>query len=289
MQPFRIWLLAARPRTLPASLAPLLLGNWLAYLDNTFFAGLMIASLVCAVALQILVNFANDYFDALSGVDTDARIGPQRATQSGLVSHGAMRLAMVLCALVAVASGLYLVVAGSVWLLPVGFCCLLAAYGYSGGPYPLASLGLGEVTVFLFFGLVAVCGSYFMHTGVVSTQAWLGSFIAGLPIAAIMLVNNIRDIDTDSEAGKRTLPVRIGRTAAKWLYGIALTLPLLFMMVKISEAYWWLGFLSVSIGLGFMLIKSMFQLAPAQLNPLIGRTSLYSLWTALLGCIYFSI
>ncbi|RCU44621.1 1,4-dihydroxy-2-naphthoate polyprenyltransferase [Corallincola holothuriorum] len=288
MRQLFVWFQAARPRTLPASLAPLIVGNWLAYLEDQLQSGLLLASLLCALALQIFVNYANDYFDALTGVDTDARVGPQRATQSGLVTHGQMRAAMVLSALAASLAGLYIVVFGSLWLLPVGIASLIAAYLYSGGPRPLASLGLGEITVFLFFGVVAVVGSYFMHTQLMSKAAWLAAVLVGLPVCAIMLVNNIRDISTDTAAGKKTLPVRIGRQNSVVLYSAALLLPLALTINQLNVVVWlslWIATVFVAVWLISQLLKRQAQ----ALNPLLGWTSFYSLWLAVLSCFYFTI
>ncbi|TXR53008.1 1,4-dihydroxy-2-naphthoate polyprenyltransferase [Reinekea thalattae] len=212
------WWLAARPKTLPASVSPVILGSALAYFHGQFDVWLLLLALICAVALQVAVNFANDYFDHASGVDTEHRLGPVRASQSGMVSAAAMKRALALVCSIALLSGLALCWLSSWALVWFGIAAMVAVFIYSGGPWPLASHGLGEVTVFLFFGWLAVGGSYFAHSQAIGSLVLGFASVAGLISAAIMLVNNIRDIPTDKVAGKYTLAVMLSEARARMLY-----------------------------------------------------------------------
>lgn len=219
------WILAIRPRTLPAAIGPLLVGNFLALHLHQFSVTIAILSTLCAVLLQIAVNLANDYFDFKNGIDTEERLGPVRVTQSGMLSPNAVRNAMILFLLAAIVVGIELVVHGGWIIALLAVFAVLGALSYSGGPYPLASHGLGEIAAFVFFGLVAVVGSYFLQAGTTSSSAWLLGSAIGFFNAAIMLVNNTRDISTDTKANKRTLAVRIGESQAKNLYQALVYLP----------------------------------------------------------------
>ena len=212
----RVWLQGARPRTLGAGIAPVFVGAGAA---GHVVWWRLVAALIVAIGLQVGVNLANDYFDGIRGVDTSERIGPPRLVSSGAASAGAVLWAAVACIGVAAVAGLALALATSLLLvLPVGALALLAAIGYSGGPRPYASLGLGEVMVFVFFGLLATCGtSYVMVQRVPAAAWWCGSAL-GLLAVAILVANNLRDIPTDEAAGKRTLAVRIGDENTRNLY-----------------------------------------------------------------------
>lgn len=216
------WILAIRPKTLPASISPILLGSALAYSESYFNGLVFVVAMLCAIFLQIAVNFANDLFDAQSGVDSDERLGPVRVAQSGLISHHQLTIALYIAVAIAALLGLLLCALSSWWLLVFGAASLLGVFLYSGGPMPLASHGLGELTVLVFFGLLAVVGSYFVQTHLLSGLALGYGLVAGLMSAAIMLVNNIRDITTDAPAGKRTLAVRLGDLRARRLYKLGL-------------------------------------------------------------------
>jgi 1,4-dihydroxy-2-naphthoate octaprenyltransferase len=216
MPRWRLWWLGARPRTLGAGAMPVLVG--------TAAAGHVIwwrfaAALIVAAGLQIGVNYANDAFDALRGVDTHARVGPQRLTQSGAASARAVLVAACIAVGVAGLAGLALALATAPALvLVVGALAIVAAGLYSGGPRPYAGLGLGELMVFLFFGLVATCGTSFVMVETVPAASWWCGTAVGLLAVAILEANNIRDIATDEEAGKRTLAVRLGDVRARRLY-----------------------------------------------------------------------
>ena len=218
-----VWLAAMRPRTWPASLVPVVVGLAAAAEIGRLDPLLALLTIVSALALQIATNLANDFFDARSGVDGDARLGPKRATQSGLLSPGAVRCAAFAALGVAALAGIPLIVRGGIAIAAIGVVSMMAALAYSAGPRPLASLGLGELLAFAFFGVVAVAGTFYLQSGSVSATALLAGAAVGCFAAAIMLVNNLRDIPTDAPAGKRTLAVRIGDSATRRLYAALLT------------------------------------------------------------------
>jgi 1,4-dihydroxy-2-naphthoate octaprenyltransferase len=206
----KAWLLAARPKTLPAAVAPVMVGTSLAIAGGKFDPLPALAALAGALLLQIGVNLANDYFDYRRGIDGAGRKGPLRVTQAGLISPEGVRMGMIAVFSAAAAVGLYLVAVGGWPILAVGAASILAALAYSGGPWPLASHGLGDLFVFLFFGLAAVGGTYYVQAGEITPLALAVAVPPGLLITAILVVNNVRDIDTDGRTGKRTLAVRLG-------------------------------------------------------------------------------
>lgn len=212
------WVLAARPKTLPAAVAPVLVGTALAVSNDVFVALPALAALVDAILIQIAVNFANDYFDFKSGVDTEERLGPVRATASGLITPGEMKRGIIIVMSVATLIGLYLVIVGGWPILAIGIASLLATLAYSAGPLPLASNGLGDIFVFIFFGLIAVGGTYYVQALEITLWVIAAGVSPGLLITAIIVVNNLRDIDTDRKSGKRTLAVMLGRTGSRIEY-----------------------------------------------------------------------
>ena len=210
--------MAARPRTLPAAVAPVLVGTSLAIHYGTFRALAFVAALLGAMLIQIGTNLSNDYSDARRGADTDERIGPVRVTAGGLVPPRQVLIATYLTFGAAVLCGVYLIAVAGWALLAVGAASILAGVLYTGGPRPYGYEGLGEVFVFLFFGIVAVTGSYFVQRKGLPWEAFALAVPVGLLIAAILVVNNARDIDTDRRAGKRTLAVRLGRERTRVLF-----------------------------------------------------------------------
>jgi 1,4-dihydroxy-2-naphthoate octaprenyltransferase len=216
----RIWLMAARPRTLPASVAPVLVGTALAGHDGTFHALRFVAALLGAIFIQVGTNLSNDYSDARRGADTEDRLGPVRVTAGGLVPPRQVLIATYVSFGVAVLVGVYLVAVAGWELLAVGAASILAGVLYTGGPRPYGYEGLGELFVFLFFGIVAVTGSYFVQRQRLPWEAFALAVPVGLLAAAILMVNNIRDLETDRRAGKRTLAVRLGRERARRIYGL---------------------------------------------------------------------
>jgi len=213
-----LWLMAARVRTLPAAVAPVLVGTAVAVTAGTFRAGAFVAALLGALLIQVGTNLSNDYSDARRGADTEDRLGPVRVVAGGLLPPRTVLLATWLTFAAAVACGLYLVAVAGWELLVLGLLSILAGVLYTGGPRPYGYAGLGEVFVFVFFGLVAVAGSTFAQLERWPWEAVALAVPVGLLAAAILVVNNIRDMDTDRRAGKRTLAVRLGRERARTLY-----------------------------------------------------------------------
>jgi 1,4-dihydroxy-2-naphthoate polyprenyltransferase len=214
----RAWLLAARPATLPAAVVPVVVGSALAAAEGKFQPFPFAAALLASVLIQVGTNLANDYFDFRKGVDTQARLGPIRVTQGGLLKPEAVRNATVAVFGLAAAIGLYLVAVGGWPILAIGLLSIAAAVFYTGGPWPLGYHGLGDLVCFVFFGLLAVVGTVFLHTATVSGAAFTAAIPVGLLVTAILVVNNLRDIDTDRATGKHTLAVRIGRPATRAEY-----------------------------------------------------------------------
>lgn len=211
----RVWVEAARPRTLPAAIVPVVVGT---AAGGVFAPWRFAGALVVSLALQIAVNYANDYFDGVRGVDTPDRVGPRRAVASGLVSPARMKAAIGIALAVAAAAGLALTAVVGPELLLVGAASILAALAYSGGPLPYASAGLGEVFVFVFFGPVATIGTAYVQSEAITPASELISIPVGMLAAAILVVNNLRDVETDAAAGKRTLAVRLGPRGSRRLF-----------------------------------------------------------------------
>jgi len=216
----RVWLLAARPRTLPAAVAPVLVGTALAGTLGTFKPLTFVATLLGAILIQVGANLSNDYSDARRGADTEDRLGPVRVTAGGLVPPKQVLIATYLAFGLAVLVGVYLVVTAGWQLLIVGAASILAGVLYTGGPRPYGYEGLGEVFVFLFFGLVAVTGTYFCQRQELTWESFALAVPVGLLATAILVVNNVRDLETDRRAGKRTLAVRMGRGRTRALYAV---------------------------------------------------------------------
>ena len=230
------WIEGARPRTLPAAIAPVLIGTSIAYVElHTSGGGLnwsafttrAILALIVALALQIGVNYSNDYSDGIRGTD-EVRVGPVRLVGQKLAAPQSVKLAAFGCFGIAALGGLALVaLTGKWWLIIVGLAAIIAAWFYTGGKHPYGYAGLGELFVFVFFGLVAVMGSTYVQTLTFSALAAIGGIASGLLSVAILIVNNLRDIPTDRLSGKRTLAVRIGDQATRNLYSLTLITPFL--------------------------------------------------------------
>jgi 1,4-dihydroxy-2-naphthoate octaprenyltransferase len=228
--------MAARIRTLPAALAPVLVGTSLAGFGGVFHPLRFVAALIGAVFIQVGTNLSNDYSDARRGADTEDRLGPVRVTAGGLVPPRLVLVATYVSFGVAVLAGAYLVAVAGWELLLVGAASILAGVLYTGGPRPYGYEGLGEVFVFLFFGIVAVAGSYFVQVKHLDWEAFALAVPVGLLAAAILAVNNFRDIDTDRRAGKRTLAVRLGRERSRILFA-----SLIYLAYLITPATWAFG------------------------------------------------
>lgn len=271
----RAWVLCARPATLTAALAPVLVGSACALDAGTFRAGPALGALVGALLLQIGANFANDVFDYEKGADTHERLGPVRAVQAGLLTPQAVRRGMFVVFGLALLVGVYLMFQAGAAILAVGLVSILCAIAYTGGPYPLGYHGLGDVFVFLFFGLVAVCGSAFVHARSIPAMAPLAAIPPGALATAILVVNNLRDRETDARVGKRTLAVRLGRKGALAEYFLlilaAYSVPLALFAAGSSGAWVLLPWLTAPIA--FVLARKVATSHGRALNPLLVGTA----------------
>ncbi|HVT72993.1 MAG TPA: 1,4-dihydroxy-2-naphthoate polyprenyltransferase [Lacunisphaera sp.] len=236
---WRTWVEAARPRTLAAAVIPVVTATALAAAHGTANYAKALICLAFGLLVQIGTNFANDYFDHLQGADTPERVGPRRAVAAGLVAPAAMRRATALVLAAAFAVGLLLVREGGWILLPIGVVSLVCAVAYTGGPWPLGYNGLGDLFVFLFFGLVAVDATFYVQAGWVGPDATSCAAAIGLLAANILVANNYRDVETDRRAGKHTLVVRFGRRFAIWQYALSALVALLCPPALLLLGYRW--------------------------------------------------
>ncbi|MBD8044489.1 1,4-dihydroxy-2-naphthoate polyprenyltransferase [Arthrobacter sp. Sa2BUA2] len=232
------WFEGARPRTLPMAVAPVIIGTAAAFDLGSFRWLNALLAAVVAILLQVGVNYANDYSDGVRGTD-DNRVGPLRLTGSGAAAAKHVKYAAFACFGAAMAAGLALVLLSQAWfLLLVGVGCIAAAWGYTGGRNPYGYLGLGDVFVFVFFGLVATLGTTYTQAGQVNAAALIGAVSTGLFATALLMANNVRDIPTDRESGKRTLAVRLGDDAARITYVMMLALALLLPLLLVGDYPW---------------------------------------------------
>ncbi len=233
------WWHGARPRTLPAAIAPVAAGSGVAAFTDQFDAIRAVLALIVALAFQVGVNYANDYSDGIRGTD-DNRVGPMRLTASGAAAPSAVRNAAFASFLLGALAGLVLVSLTQIWwLLAVGVASILAAWFYTGGRTPYGYRGLGEVSVFLFFGIVATVGTAYVQTESLTSLAWIVSVGVGALACALLVVNNLRDIPTDAESGKRTLAVRLGDTRTRVLYvGLVVVALAVVVVVAVGFTEW---------------------------------------------------
>ncbi len=220
----KIWIDASRPKTLAAAFTPVLVGASIAWNESLFVWIPTIIAMLCAFLIQIGTNFANDYFDFKKGADTEERIGFVRATAAGLVAPNTMLGATIFVMLLAFIFGLYLVWIGGWQILVIGLLSLLFGILYTGGPYPLGYNGLGDIFVFIFFGIIAVMGTYYINALEWSEASFWASLAVGALCTNILVINNLRDVEQDAKVGKRTLGVLFGDTALKWEYSLMLLL-----------------------------------------------------------------
>jgi 1,4-dihydroxy-2-naphthoate octaprenyltransferase len=233
------WLAGARPRTLPAACSPVIAGTGLAVFEQGFSWVAAILALVVGLALQVGVNYANDYSDGIRGADAE-RVGPLRLVGSGLASPPLVKRAAFASFGIAGTAGLALVIMTQYWwLLVVGVACILAAWYYTGGKRPYGYVGLGEVFVFLFFGLVAVCGTVYVQVGRVSLATLLTGVWIGALACAILVTNNLRDIRGDAQVGKRTMATRLGDATTRVWYVILVALSALLIVIVALLTTWW--------------------------------------------------
>lgn len=272
-----IWLIGARPRTLPAAIAPVLVATALAGGDSKIVPALL--ALTVSLSLQIGVNYANDYSDGIRGTD-DERVGPLRITATGLAPARSVRNAAFISFGFAAVAGLFLAAMTSWWLIAVGAAAIAAAWGYTGGKNPYGYLGLGEVFVFLFFGLVATMGTYYVQVEELTLDSFLISIPMGALSCAILVINNIRDRDLDKAAGKKTLAVRIGDRPAR--YGF-LSLIFLAFLTPLLLGSWWIFVTFLSAPFAFILIRGVLSGSKGvDLIPFLAKTGKLQLQYSLL-------
>ena len=262
------WVLASRPKTLPAAVAPVLVGTACAKQADGLFLPAALAALVGAVLIQIGANFANDLYDFKYGADADDRLGPTRAVQSGTITASAMTVGIAVVFTLAIAVGSYLVSLTGWPIVVVGIASILAAIAYTAGPYPLGYNGLGEVFVILFFGFVAVCGTCDVQVGRITSLALICSLNPGAMAAAILVVNNVRDAETDAPSGKRTLAVRFGTGVGKIEY-VALILVAYAVPAVVSAEIPWAFLPLLSTPLGVVVTRKVLR---ADSGPLYNRS-----------------
>jgi 1,4-dihydroxy-2-naphthoate octaprenyltransferase len=243
------WLVAIRPKTLPAAVSPVLVGTALAVRDGVFSPLPAAAALVGALLIQIGANLANDYYDYVKGADVPGRLGPKRVAQSGLIALSRLRLGIAVTFVTTALVGVYLISVGGWPILFVGLASLLSSLAYTGGPFPIGYHGLGDLFVFLFFGVAAVCGTYYVQALSISPLVAAASIPVGLLTVAILVINNLRDIETDRQTGKRTLAVLIGPKATRFEYVLLLAsayaVPSLFWLSGWSSAWAMMSWLSL--------------------------------------------
>lgn len=267
--------MAARPKTLPAGAMPVIMGAALAWRDGVFHAPAFLCALAGALLIQIATNYANDYFDFVKGADDAERVGPARATAAGLVTPGQMRVAAAIVLLLALVPGAWLIHRGGWPILAIGVFSLAFAVLYTGGPYPLAYLGLGDLFVLIFFGPVAVAGTYYVQALEVTPTALAAGLAPGLLSTAILTVNNLRDIDGDRRAGKRTLAVRFGTGFARWEYAVCVAGAILGvppLLAFMAGGHWTALIACVAIAPGVFAIRAVWTRAGAALNPMLAGT-----------------
>ena len=284
--PLRPWILASRPRTLTAAVTPVIVGTALAVRAHTFNAPLALTALAGAILIQIGANFANDFYDFKKGADTPDRVGPTRVTSAGLLSPRSVQLAMWLTFALAAVSGLFLVYAGGWPILVIGLASILAAIAYTGGPIPLGYIGLGDVLVLIFFGLAAVGGTYYVQALALTAPVILAALAIGGLATNILVVNNVRDADTDTVAGKKTLAVLLGRNAARAEYALLLVFAyatpfVLWLAFNLGP---WVLLALLSLPVAVRLARAVFTVEGPGLNKTLGGTAqLLALYGVLLA------
>ena len=251
------WILGARPKTLPAAIVPVLLGTAASF-EEKFSLFPAILCLIVALALQIGVNYANDYSDGVRGNDGLARTGPTRLVGGGLAPASHVLKAALTMFVIAALSGVYLSMITTLWLIPVGLICILGAWFYTGGSKPYGYRGLGEVSVFIFFGIIATNGSFFVQLERLAIEPFLLSCVTGLLSCALLTVNNLRDYENDKKVEKRTLSVLMGERASRKLFGVMVILSL-FLSLLVCLWHIWVLLVSLAIPLLYRSVKTVFE------------------------------
>jgi len=272
------WILASRPRTLPAAVVPVMVGSALAIYQGIFFPVYSIIALLCSALIQIGTNFTNDLYDHLKGADTKARKGPQRVLASGLISVNEMKWGIFFVFFTAFLLGLYLVYSVGLVILWIGIFSIIAGLAYTAGPFPLAYNGLGDLFVFIFFGIVGTVGTYYLHAQQFTSLAFLISLPVGALITNILIVNNYRDIEEDKTAGKNTLAVLLGREFSRYEYVFLLLVSFFvpfFLHFKYDFSFWvFLPYLTLPLAI--TLVKMIYAFTGIQLNKTLELSAKFS-------------
>jgi 1,4-dihydroxy-2-naphthoate octaprenyltransferase len=282
------WVLAARPATLPAAVVPVFVGAAAAFSEGAKFRGIVfLLTLICALLIQIGTNFANDYSDFVRGADHEGRLGPVRVTQSGLIDQAGVKRGIVVAFGLAVLIGAYLAWVGGWPIIAIGILSVISGLAYTGGPFPLGYHGLGDLFVFIFFGIIAVTGTAYLQSGHWSMLALLLSIPIGLLVTNILVINNLRDLPTDIAAGKRTLATRIGARATRTQYAlftiIAFVIPLAIGLTDPSRRLIMLPLVVLPLALRRVMTVAK-GTSGRELNPILQRTGrLLLLFGALLA------
>ncbi|MDP8305305.1 MAG: 1,4-dihydroxy-2-naphthoate polyprenyltransferase [Candidatus Chlorobium antarcticum] len=267
------WVLAIRPKTLPAGAVPVVLGSALAAEAGSFLLLPAIVTLVCALGIQVATNFINEIYDFRKGADTSERLGPTRTVAAGLISENTMVRAAAALLSAVFLLGLYLVFIGGWPILLIGMLSILFAWAYTGGPRPIAYSGLGDLFVFVFFGLVAVGGTYFVQASALEPRVLLAAVVPGAFSVNILLCNNIRDIATDRKVGKMTLPARIGAGPARMLYLILTVFAYLVpVLLWLSGSSVWVLLSLLSLPLAVSALRSLYDSEGCELNSVLAAT-----------------
>ena len=285
-----VWISAFRPKTLTAAVVPVLVGSALIFTSNFEVRWtLTFCALFAALFIQIGTNLINDAFDFKKGADTHDRFGPTRVTQAGLVDYKSVLTAGVISFAFAVLCGIPLIQSGGIPILIIGLISLICGYAYTAGPYPLAYLGLGDLFVILFFGLIAVAGTFFLHAGEFSVTALVAGLQVGLLCSVLIAINNLRDIEGDTRAHKKTLPVRFGKAFARREIAILVLLPFLLNVFWMSKGFIMAGMLPMALfPMGFKLIGQVYETEPsAKYNEFLGQAAKLHLLFGLLLSVGF--
>ena len=281
MSPWRAWLMAIRPRTLPAAVAPVVVGTAMAAADQVAALAPALAALTAALLIQVATNLANDYFDHARGTDTEERLGPVRVTQAGILSPEAVLRGTGVTLALATLVGGYLVWVGGLPILVIGVASLVCAVAYTGGPFALAYHGLGDLFVFVFFGLVAVGGTYWVQALTFSPELLLAGAGVGALVTAILVVNNLRDREGDAAVGKRTMAVILGESGSRTQYAVLLAVGALAPLLGMVLVGWTAWTLLSLLGFRFALepLERVMTFAdPRELNPALGQTARLLTW-----------
>jgi len=275
---FQSWILASRPRTLPAALVPVMVGSALAIYHGIFFPAYSIIALLCSILIQIGTNFTNDLYDHLKGSDTKERKGPLRVLASRLISVNEMKWGIFFVFFTAFLLGLYLVYSVGLIILWIGIFSIIAGLAYTAGPFPLAYNGLGDLFVFIFFGIVGTVGTYYLHTQQFTTLAFLISLPVGALITNILIVNNYRDIEEDKTARKNTLAVLLGREFSRheFVFFIIVSFFIPFLLHFKYDFNFWIFLPYITLPIAITLVKMIYVFNGTQLNKTLELSAKFS-------------